>query len=65
MIVDSLLETLGEYTKKLRELTLNDWTTFYAGIYLLQAQVQALIDIVERGCAELGLKVEGYVEGGS
>ncbi|WP_261310146.1 type VII toxin-antitoxin system HepT family RNase toxin [Saccharolobus shibatae] len=60
----SLLETLSEYTKKLEELTLDDWRSFYAGIYLLQSQAQALIDIVQRGCSELGLKAEGYIESG-
>ncbi|MFP3202575.1 MAG: HepT-like ribonuclease domain-containing protein [Sulfolobus sp.] len=61
-IIKSLLETLSEYTKKLEELTLDDWKSFYAGIYLLQSQ--ALIDIVQRGCSELGLKAENYVESG-
>ncbi|MEJ2775386.1 HepT-like ribonuclease domain-containing protein [Sulfolobaceae archaeon RB850M] len=63
-IIKSLLETLSEYTKKLEELTLDDWKSFYAGIYLLQSQAQALIDIVQRGCSELGLKAENYVESG-
>ncbi|KUO82529.1 hypothetical protein B7L70_00815 [Vulcanisaeta sp. EB80] len=64
MIINSLIESLGEYTKRLEELTLDDWRALYAGVYLLQIQAQALIDIVVKGCSELGLKVEGYVEAG-
>ena len=55
---------MGEYTKKLEELKIDDLWSLYAGIYLLQVQAQALIDIVMRGCAELGLKAEGYTEAG-
>lgn len=59
-----MLEILGEYTKKLKELSVGDWISIYAGAYLLQTQAQALIDIVQRGCSELGLKVEGYIDAG-
>ena len=55
---------MGEYTKKLEELKIVDLWSLYAGVYLLQVQAQALIDIVMRGCAELGLKAEGYTEAG-
>jgi uncharacterized protein YutE (UPF0331/DUF86 family) len=48
----------------LEELRLEDWRAFYAGVYLLQAQAQALIDIAQRGCSELGLRVGGYVDAG-
>jgi uncharacterized protein YutE (UPF0331/DUF86 family) len=48
----------------LEELTLDDWKSLYAGIYLLMAQAQALIDIIQRGCSELGLRVEGYIDAG-
>ena len=63
-VIASLLETLADYTRELEELRLTDWWSIYAGVYFLQVQAQALIGIVMRGCAELGLRVEGSVDAG-
>ncbi|WP_069806780.1 DUF86 domain-containing protein [Vulcanisaeta thermophila] len=56
-----------EYTELLDRLRVEDLNDVYrlnAAIHLLQLQAQALIDIVMRASALLGLGAEGYIDAG-
>ncbi len=66
--LDRLLKLMLNYTSLLDGLSisdLNDVYKYYSAVYLLQSQAQALIDIVIKAAAALGLEVEGYVDAGS
>ncbi|ABW02422.1 hypothetical protein [Caldivirga maquilingensis] len=65
--ISRLLKLILEHTGLLDELRVEDLNDVYrlnAAVHLLQLQAQALIDIIMRAAALLGLGVKGYIDAG-
>ncbi|WP_291764660.1 DUF86 domain-containing protein [Caldivirga sp. UBA161] len=59
-ILDRLLNEIKDISVKLDEAYVNDWLTLMGATHALQVQSQALIDIIERLLANMGISVMGY-----
>ncbi len=66
--IGRLLKLLLQCTSLLDNLSVNDLEDVYkyfSAVYLLQVQVQVLIDMVVKAASAMGFEVEGYVDAGN
>ena len=61
-VLDKLLNEIKDISVKLDEANANDWLALMGVTHALQVQSQALIDIIERLLANMGISVMGYRE---